>query len=371
MTVIGTRPEAIKLAPVVMALNDAPRIESLVCITAQHRQMLDQTLDLFGIRVDFDLDVMNANQDLFDVTALILNGMQSLLKSVRPDIILVHGDTTTSFVAALSAFYEKILIGHVEAGLRTHDIYSPWPEEGNRCLTAAIANLHFAPTESARQNLIGEGVPSDTICVTGNTVIDALHQAIARLEESESLRSELAAQFHYLNVDKRLVLITGHRRENFGDGFNQICGAIKQLALDYTDVEFIYPVHLNPNVREPVFRILDGLQNVFLVEPLDYLTFVYVMNLSYLILTDSGGVQEEAPSLGKPVLVLRNCTERPEAVTSGTVRLVGTSTEAIVESVSEMLSNESSYRMMRKSINPYGDGNASARIVDFLSKWPS
>lgn len=366
LTVFGTRPEAIKMAPLVKALKNAPGIESRTCVTGQHRQMLDQVLDLFAIRPDYDLNIMQPGQTLAMVTSHILQAMGPVLQDFRPDLVLVHGDTATTFATTLAAFYEKIAVGHVEAGLRTGDLYSPWPEEANRCLTGRLARWHFAPTAQTRDNLLREGVASDAIVVTGNTVIDALLMTERRLREDAALRKAQEAQFAFLRPDARLVLITGHRRENFGGGFERICEAVAKLAVEHPEVDFLYPVHLNPQVREPVNRLLTGKPNVHLIEPQDYLPFVYLMGRSHLILTDSGGIQEEAPSLGKPVLVMRETTERPEAVEAGTVRLVGTNTDAICAGVHALLTNTTHYNAMARAHNPYGDGQACARIVQFL-----
>lgn len=377
LLVFGTRPEAIKMAPLVKTLQAQPeKFRTIVCVTAQHRQMLDQVLRIFDIAPDYDLDIMKPNQDLYDVTTRVLIGMRDVLKEVQPDVVLVHGDTTTSTAAALAAFYLQIPVGHVEAGLRTHNIYSPWPEEMNRQLTGRIAAYHFAPTPLAKHNLLRENVAENRIIVTGNTVIDALHIVTKRLAEDtelqQSVKGELA-EFGYdvnrLNNRRKLVLITGHRRENFGEGFLNICHAIKNLAERYPDTDFVYPVHLNPNVRKPVFEILgDGAEkNIFLIEPLQYLPFVYMMERSYLILTDSGGVQEEAPGLGKPVLVMRNTTERPEAVEAGTVLLVGTNRAKIEQGVIDLMETPEVYRKMSEAVNPYGDGLACSRICDYLA----
>ena len=378
LLVFGTRPEAIKMAPLVKRLQNEPeKFNTVVCVTAQHRQMLDQVLHIFDIVPDYDLDIMKPNQDLYDITARVLVGMRDVLKEVQPDVVLVHGDTTTSTAAALSAFYQQIPVGHVEAGLRTHNIYSPWPEEMNRQITGRITTHHFAPTPLAKQNLLRENVAENHIIVTGNTVIDALHIVTKRLAEDaelqQSVRSELA-EFGYdvnrLNKGRKLLLITGHRRENFGEGFLNICHSIKNLAERYPDTDFVYPVHLNPNVRKPVFEILgDGAEkNIFLIEPLQYLPFVYMMERSYLILTDSGGVQEEAPGLGKPVLVMRNTTERPEAVEAGTVLLVGTDRAKIEQGVIDLMEKPEMYQMMSEAVNPYGDGLACNRISEYLAK---
>lgn len=363
LTVFGTRPEAIKMAPLVRMLNAENGIESIVCVTAQHRQMLDQVLELFEISPDYDLNIMKPGQSLGGITTEIINKIEPILIKEKPDLILVHGDTTTTFATSLAAYYNRIPVGHVEAGLRTGDLYSPWPEEANRKLTGALSVLHFAPTEQSRQNLIGESVPESSIQVTGNTVIDALLWVKSKLESDDLLAASLAEQFDFLSTQKDIVLITGHRRENFGGGFERICGAINSLAKKYPDVNFVYPVHLNPNVREPVNRILEGANNVHLIEPLEYLPFVYLMLRSKIILTDSGGIQEEAPSLGKPVLVMRDTTERPEAVAAGTVKLVGTDANSIVKEVSHLLDSREAYDQMSFAHNPYGDGAACQRIV--------
>lgn len=366
LVTFGTRPEAIKMAPVVEALRAEPSFEVKVCVTAQHRQMLDQVLELFGIRPDFDLNLMQPGQDLTDITSHVLLGMRGVLRQWRPDWLLVHGDTTTTFAAALGAYYERVAVGHVEAGLRTGNIYSPWPEEMNRRLAGSLASLHFAPTGGARENLIREGVAPETINVTGNTVIDALLQVVGRIRDDEGLKERFARQFAFLDARKRLVLVTGHRRENFGAGFERICRALRQLAVR-GDVEIVYPVHLNPNVQEPVRRMLGDLPRVHLIEPLDYLPFVYLMDRSHLIITDSGGVQEEAPSLGKPVLVMRDTTERPEAVEAGTVKLVGTDEAAIVRETIHLLDDRAAYERMAHAHNPYGDGVAGRRIARILA----
>lgn len=355
------------MAPLVKALEQAPGIESKVCVTAQHRQMLDQVLDLFEIKPDFDLDIMKPGQTLSGITSEILTRIEPVFQEYKPDMILVHGDTSTTFAATLAAYYQKIPVGHVEAGLRTGSLYSPWPEEANRKLTGALACLHFAPTDKSRDNLLQEGVAASSIYVTGNTVIDALLWVSKKLADDEILNQGLKDRFKFLRDDARLVLITGHRRENFGDGFERICSAIKNLAMRFPCVDFLYPVHLNPNVREPVGRILSSVSNVHLIEPQDYLPFVYLMTRSCIILTDSGGIQEEAPSLGKPVLVMRDTTERPEAVAAGTVKLVGTSAEQIVESVELLLTNSSVYKEMSLAHNPYGDGKACSRIVSAIA----
>lgn len=365
LTVFGTRPEAIKMAPVVGALSGCPDVDARVCVTAQHRQMLDQVLRLFAIDPDFDLDIMTPGQDLSDITARVLAGMRGVLRAWRPDQVLVHGDTTTTFATSLAAYYERIPVGHVEAGLRTGNIYSPWPEEINRCLTGVIANLHFAPTEHARRNLLHDGVAEERICVTGNTVIDALLDVVRRLDTDARLRQAMDAEFAFLDARRRLVLVTGHRRENFGAGFDNICRALAEISA-LPDVEILYPVHLNPNVRDPVQRILQGNPRVHLVDPVGYLPFVYLMNRATLLLTDSGGIQEEGPALGKPVLVMRDTTERPEAVAAGTVRLVGTGTDAIVGAVRTLLGDPGEYARMSNATNPYGDGTSAARILHFL-----
>lgn len=371
LIVIGTRPEAIKMAPVVMALQEQARagvgMEVRTCVTAQHRQMLDQALMIFGITPHYDLDIMRSGQDLTDITCRILNGLREVLKQYRPDMVLVHGDTTTTFSTALAAFYERIPVAHVEAGLRTGNIYSPWPEEMNRRLTGAITTLHFAPTEQARRNLLTEGVDDNRILTTGNTVIDALLHVAAILDENTELNRTFGELFPYLDPSKRLILVTGHRRENFGNGFENICLALKTLSAR-DDVQIVYPVHLNPNVREPVQRILAKVPNINLIEPLDYLPFVYLMKRSYLILTDSGGIQEEAPSLGKPVLVMRDTTERPEGVDAGTVRVVGTDRNMIQTEVTRLLDSPVIYQQMATAINPYGDGKAAQRISAAILK---
>jgi UDP-N-acetylglucosamine 2-epimerase (non-hydrolysing) len=369
LSVFGTRPEAIKMAPLVRLLDQDSRFDNRVCVTAQHRQMLDQVLDLFGIRPRYDLNVMKPGQSLSTLTASMLNGIEPVLEEFKPDVVLVHGDTTTCFTASLAAFYKKLPVAHVEAGLRTGNLSSPWPEEANRKLTASLATLHFAPTDTAKENLLREGVPGSNITVTGNTVIDALLFARGRLASAAWAIECSEKWFPNLRENADLVLITGHRRENFGDGFERICRAIRTLAVDLPEVDFLYPVHLNPNVHGPVNFLLGGLPNVHLVTPLEYLPFVYLMNRARLILTDSGGIQEEAPSLGKPVLVMRDTTERPEAVAAGTVRLVGTDTQQIVEGVQTILHDRLTYAKMTIASNPYGDGRASERIVDALLAW--
>ncbi|EED37739.1 UDP-N-acetylglucosamine 2-epimerase [Stenotrophomonas maltophilia] len=363
LVAFGTRPEAIKMAPVVEAFERDGTMDVVVAVTAQHRQMLDQVLDLFGIVPDEDLDVMQPGQTLSGLFARILTGMSDVIARHAPDIVLVHGDTSTTLATALAAFYNKVKVGHVEAGLRTGDIWAPWPEEANRCLTAPLSSLHFAPTERSRANLAREGIQDDVIEITGNTVIDALLDVVERIESDDALASRLGEQLPFLDPTRRLVLVTGHRRENFGDGFEQICHALKALA-QRGDVQVVYPVHLNPNVQEPVNRILAGADNVVLIDPQDYLPFVYLMSRASLIITDSGGVQEEAPSLGKPVLVMRDTTERPEAVDAGTVRLVGTDAQRIVAEATRLLDDPAAYAEMSRAHNPYGDGKASARIVE-------
>ncbi|MGY0618357.1 non-hydrolyzing UDP-N-acetylglucosamine 2-epimerase [Lysobacter sp. A378] len=366
MVVFGTRPEAIKMAPVVSALRSTPNIEVIVAVTAQHRQMLDQVLDLFGLVPDEDLDLMTPGQTLPELFGRIVAGMSEVMARRRPDLVLVHGDTSTTFASALAAYYQRIPIGHVEAGLRTGNLYSPWPEEGNRRLTAPLTALHFAPTPLSRDNLLAEGISATSVHVTGNTVIDALLDVVRRIEDDAGLRGELEARFPFLDPDKRLVLVTGHRRENFGTGFEQMCIALRTLA-DRGDVQVVYPVHLNPNVQEPVNRILAGTDGIHLIAPQDYLPFVYLMMRSYLILTDSGGVQEEAPSLGKPVLVMRDNTERPEAVDAGTVRLVGTSLERILTETTNLLDDPEAYTAMARALNPYGDGESANRIASIVA----
>ena len=367
LIVFGTRPEAIKMAPVVTTLRQAEGIEAQVCVTAQHRQMLDQVLDLFGIRPDFDLNIMKVGQDLTDITTNILLGLRSVLREGCYDWIFVHGDTTTTLAASLAAFYEKTKVAHVEAGLRTGNFFAPWPEEMNRSLVGRIATLHFAPTPAAKANLLRENVKEEMIHVTGNTVIDALQQTVRKIEGSAELQACLAGQFAFLEPAKRLICVTGHRRENFGDGFERICLALKALG-GRGDVQIVYPVHLNPSVQEPVRRILGGAENVHLIDPVDYLPFVYLMSRSYLVVTDSGGIQEEAPSLGKPVLVMREATERPEAVEAGTVRLVGTDERKIVAEATRLLDDPDAYESMARAHNPYGDGLACRRILEILQR---
>ena len=379
MLVFGTRPEAIKMAPLVKEFQKHPKeFQTIVCVTGQHREMLDQVLHLFEIVPDYDLNIMKQGQDLYDVTARVLTGIRDVLKEVQPDVVLVHGDTTTSTAAALASFYQQIPVGHVEAGLRTHNIYSPWPEEMNRQITGRIATHHFAPTALSRQNLMVEGINPETITVTGNTVIDALYMVVDKIKSNESLNISLSEELQRAGYDmerlkdgvRRLVLITGHRRENFGQGFVHMCLAIKTLAEKYTDVDFVYPMHLNPNVRKPIREVFGEkvASNMFFIEPLEYLSFVYLMEKSTIVLTDSGGIQEEAPGLGKPVLVMRDTTERPEALEAGTVKLVGTDFERIVGEVSMLLEDKVYYEKMSKAVNPYGDGKACEEIVVFLDK---
>jgi UDP-N-acetylglucosamine 2-epimerase (non-hydrolysing) len=367
LCVFGTRPEAIKMAPLALSLAADERFDAKVCVTGQHRQMLDQVLNLFEIAPDFDLNIMKPGQDLTDVTTAILQGMKGVFAEFKPDIVLVHGDTATTFAVTLAAYYQQIPVAHVEAGLRTGNLYSPWPEEANRKLTGALATLHFAPTDTSRQNLLKEGVEPGSIHVTGNTVIDALLDVVARINNNSDLQNEFHQQFSFIGEGKRVILVTGHRRESFGDGFEKICQALVNTAKEFPDVEIVYPVHLNPNVREPVNRLLAGIKNIHLIEPLDYLPFVYLMDRSYVILSDSGGIQEEAPSLGKPVLVMRDTTERPEAVTAGTVKLVGTEIDVITSNLSRLLTDSDAYTQMSYAHNPYGDGKACARILETLS----
>ena len=381
MLVFGTRPEAIKMAPLVKCLQQRKdEFEAIICVTGQHREMLDQVLKIFDIKPDYDLNIMKVGQDLYDVTTRVLQGMRDILQEVKPDIVLVHGDTTTSTAAALAAFYQQITVGHVEAGLRTYNIYSPWPEEMNRQITDRISILDFAPTQLSRQNLLNEGVGDENIYVTGNTVIDALHIVVQKIKSDkvldETLSKNLADEGYdvsRLDNGRKLVLITGHRRENFGEGFLNICNAIKTLSEKYPEVDFVYPMHMNPNVRRPIHKIfgenLENLGNLFFIEPLEYLDFVFLMEKSTIVLTDSGGIQEEAPGLGKPVLVMRDTTERPEALDAGTVKLVGTNYNKIVDNVSLLLDNEEEYNIMSRANNPYGDGKACPRIADALLKF--
>ena len=368
LTVFGTRPEAIKMAPLVLALAADSRFDAKVCVTGQHREMLDQVLDLFAIQPEFDLNIMKQGQDLTDVTTAILQGMKGVFSQFKPDVVLVHGDTATTFATSLAAYYQQIPVAHVEAGLRTGNLYSPWPEEANRKLTGALAAMHFAPTQTSSQNLRNEGVQAGSIVVTGNTVIDALLVVVAKLKHDSDLQQRFAAQFSFVPQDRRIVLVTGHRRESFGDGFERICQALAETAKAFPDVDIVYPVHLNPNVREPVNRLLAGIPNIHLIEPLDYLPFVYLMNRAFVILTDSGGIQEEAPSLGKPVLVMRSTTERPEAVDAGTVKLIGTEVTAITAHLRELLTDAAVYQRMSFAHNPYGDGQACQRIVEALAQ---
>ena len=385
MLVFGTRPEAIKMAPLVKKFQESDDFETIVCVTAQHREMLDQVLDIFEIKPDYDLNIMKQGQDLYDITSRVLLGLRDVLNETNPDLVLVHGDTTTSSAAALAAFYKQIPVVHVEAGLRTNNIYSPWPEEMNRRITGRIATYHLAPTELSRQNLLKENVNDNNIIVTGNTVIDALFWVVEKIKNDDKLAETLQKNIKNNGYDinrisrkdtrtcvstRKLVLITGHRRENFGEGFKNICYAIRDLSIKYPDVDFVYPMHLNPNVRKPISEIFGNeankSSNTFFIEPLDYLNFIFLMEKSHIILTDSGGIQEEAPSLGKPVLVMRDNTERPEALDAGTVKLVGTDYDKIVNEVSQLLENEDSYNTMSKAVNPYGDGSACERIVEFL-----
>ena len=383
MLVFGTRPEAIKMAPLVKKFQENSDFQTIVCVTAQHREMLDQVLDIFEIKPDYDLNIMKQGQDLYDITSRVMLGLRDVLDEANPDIVLVHGDTTTSMAAALAAFYKQIPVAHVEAGLRTNDIYSPWPEEMNRRMTGRLATYHLAPTELSRQNLLRENVNDQNITITGNTVIDALFWVVNKIKNdenlAETLKNNIKENGYDVDRQKKIVLITGHRRENFGDGFKNICCAIRDLSIKYPKVDFVYPMHLNPNVRKPISEIF-GIDvknrthenqfsnNAFFIEPLDYLNFVFLMEKADIILTDSGGIQEEAPSLGKPVLVMRNNTERPEALDAGTVKLVGTDYDKIVNEVSELLDNESCYKKMSQATNPYGDGLACERIVDFMQK---
>lgn len=380
MLVFGTRPEAIKMAPLVKEFQKhGEEFETVVCVTGQHREMLDQVLAIFEIMPDYDLNIMKQGQDLYDVTARVMTGMREVLKEVKPDVVLVHGDTTTSMAAALAAFYQQVPVGHVEAGLRTHNIYSPWPEEMNRQLTGRLAVFDFAPTPLSRQNLLDEGIEASKITVTGNTVIDALYMVVDKIKQKPLLSEKLAKGLHQagydtkrLNSHKRLVLITGHRRENFGEGFINMCRAIKTLAETYPEVDFVYPMHLNPNVRKPIHEVfgagLSELGNMFFIEPLEYLSFVFLMEKSFVVLTDSGGIQEEAPGLGKPVLVMRDTTERPEALDAGTVKLVGTDYDKIVSEVFALFTDAKAYERMSRAVNPYGDGMACSRIVNALKQ---
>jgi len=366
LLVFGTRPEAIKMAPLALQLQQQKKIETRVCVTGQHRQMLDQVLELFNLKPDFDLNLMKSGQTLSDITSGVLKGLETVFSEWLPDIVLVHGDTATTFAASLAAYYHKIKIGHVEAGLRTGNIYSPWPEEANRKLTGALANYHFAPTQSSYNNLLKENINPEIITITGNTVIDALLKVKEKVETDKKIISDFNEQFDFLDTSKKMILVTGHRRENFGQGFLNICQALANIAQKYTDVQIVYPVHLNPNVQKPVNELLSGISNIHLIAPQDYLPFVYLMNHSYLILTDSGGIQEEAPSLGKPVLVMRDTTERPEAVDAGTVKLVGTDAATIEESVTALIEDTVLYQQMAEAHNPYGDGLACEKIIQKL-----
>ena len=370
LLVFGTRPEAIKMAPLVKALEKEISIISKVCVTAQHREMLDQVLELFAIKPDYDLNLMKSGQDLYDITSNVLLGMKVVLSDFKPDVVLVHGDTTTTSAASLSAFYQQIKVGHVEAGLRTRNIYSPWPEEANRLITGVLANYHFAPTTTSENNLLKENKDPKNIIVTGNTIIDALFLALEKIKNDKDLESKIKNQISNLNYeikdDKKIILITGHRRENHGRGFIDICEALKTIAINNPSIDIVYPVHLNPNVQKPVKEILSKISNIHLIEPLQYEQFIYLMYKSYFIITDSGGVQEEAPSLGKPVLVMRDTTERPEAIEAGTVKLVGTHTKTIIKEAQKLLDDEKEYDQMSKAYNPYGDGKACEKIVEFI-----
>ena len=371
LLVFGTRPEAIKMAPLVKAFEKEASIETKVCVTAQHREMLDQVLEIFEIKPDFDLNIMKSGQDLYDITSKVLLGLRDIFEEFKPDIVLVHGDTTTCSSASLAAFYSKIKVGHIEAGLRTHNIYSPFPEEANRLITGVLANYHFSPTTTSRDNLLKENKNPNDILVTGNTVIDALFLALDKIEQNDELKSKIVNSInsqYKLQNNKKIILVTGHRRENFGEGFINICEALKTIALNNPDIDIVYPVHLNPNVQKPVKEILSDTSNVYLINPLQYEEFIFLMNKSYFIITDSGGVQEEAPSLGKPVLVMRDTTERPEALEAGTVKLVGTSKETIIKEAQKLLDDENEYNTMSKAHNPYGDGKACERIVNFIKE---
>jgi len=371
LIVFGTRPEAIKMAPLIKEFKKYPDMfNTKVCVTAQHREMLDQVLNLFEIKPDYDLDIMKKNQDLYDVTSNVLNGMKKVLEELKPDIVFVHGDTTTTFATSLAAYYQKIDIAHIEAGLRTGNIYSPWPEEANRKLTSCLTRYHFAPTFKSKQNLINENIDEKNVIITGNTVIDALFLILEKIRKDAKLKKKIDIMFESIGLNfedkKKIILVTGHRRENFGEGFVNICEALKTVALKNRDIDIVYPMHLNPNVREPIKRTLLGVKNIHLIEPLEYEQFVYLMSKSYIILTDSGGIQEEAPSMGKPVLVMRDTTERPEAIESGTVKLVGTDTKVIVEEVTKLLNSKDAYNSMSKAVNPYGDGQSCSKIIEFL-----
>ena len=372
LIVFGTRPEAIKMVPLIKEFKKHSDFEVKICVSAQHRQMLDQVLNLFEIKPDYDLDIMRANQDLYDISSRVLLGMRDVMKDFCPNVVLVHGDTTTSFVGALAAFYQKIKIGHVEAGLRTNDLYSPFPEEANRQITGVLADFHFAPTQSAKQNLIKENKNPNSVIVTGNTVIDALFLMIDKIEKNVNLRDEitsiLRSKYSNFGSERKFILVTGHRRENFGDGFLNICDALKNIAQNNPEIDIVYPVHLNPNVQKPVREILSNLSNVYLIDPLEYEKFVYLMSKSFFIITDSGGIQEEAPSLGKPVLVTRDTTERPEALQSGAVKLVGTNKNIIIKEAQNLILQKDEFEKMSKANNPYGDGKASERILEFLKE---
>lgn len=371
LLVFGTRPEAIKMAPLVKEFQKHPeKFDTKVCVTAQHRQMLDQVLHVFDIKPDYDLDIMAPNQDLYDITSKVLLGLRDVIKDFKPDVVFVHGDTTTSMAAGLAAFYQQVKVAHVEAGLRTHNLYSPWPEEMNRQVTDRLCDYYFAPTEMSKDNLLQENIDPDKIYITGNTVIDALLMAndiiATKAGLQQEILSEIAEKGYKVNEDKKYILVTGHRRENFGDGFLNICKALKEIALNHPELDIVYPVHLNPNVQKPVFELLKGIENIHLITPLDYLPFIYLMRQSHLILTDSGGIQEEAPSLGKPVLVMRDTTERPEAVHAGTVKLVGTNSDAIVSNIETLLTDQAVYDQMSQAHNPYGDGKACEKIIKYV-----
>ena len=366
LVVFGTRPEAIKMAPLIKELQTHSEISTIVCVTAQHREMLDQVLDLFHIAPDHDLNIMKTGQTLPDVTTNILHGLTPILINEQPDVVLVHGDTATTFATSLAAYYQKVKVGHIEAGLRTGNIYSPWPEEANRRLTGVLTTFHFSPTSTSKSNLLKENVKPEQICITGNTVIDALLSVVDKLKQSTDLQTQFKQKFDFLSEHRPIILVTGHRRENFGSGFENICRALTEIANQFPNIDIVYPVHLNPNVQEPVNRLLSSIKNIYLIPPLDYLPFVYLMHRSHIILTDSGGIQEEAPSLGKPVLVMRDTTERPEAVVAGTVKLVGTDPLTITEEIQTLLTNDAKYLSMSKAHNPYGDGKASKYIVDYL-----
>ncbi len=369
LLVFGTRPEAVKMAPLVKAFEKERTIESKICVTAQHREMLDQVLEIFNIKPDYDLNLMKPGQDLYDITSNVLLGMKDVLNDFQPNVVLVHGDTTTTSATSLATFYQKIKVGHVEAGLRTGDMYSPWPEEANRQITGVLANYHFAPTKASKENLLKENKDSSTILVTGNTVIDALFLVLDKIDKEKDLKEKIIKKInsqYRISEYQKIILVTGHRRENFGEGFINICEALKEIAISNPHVDIVYPVHLNPNVQKPVKEILSDVSNVFLIKPLEYESFIYLMNKAYFIITDSGGVQEEAPSLGKPVLVMRDTTERPEAIEAGTVKLVGTNKETIVKEVNRLLINLSEYEKMSKAHNPYGDGKACQKIVEFI-----